>query len=214
MRSSAKPLLLATRSEDKAREIRRILAPVLGRRELIAPHQAGIEPSPEEDGLEIHNTFRANALAKAAYFHARTGLSVLADDSGLVVHALHGAPGVRSKRFSGRNDLHGRELDRANTGLLLQRLEPVDEQLRAAHYACAAVLMPARAAALCAIGSVTGSIARSPAGDHGFGYDPIFYFPPLGATFGQVSLEVKNRCSHRAHAFRALAALCLAQLRG
>src|SRR6185437_14496047 len=113
-------LLIATRSPGKLRELR----PMLSARgfEAIDLTEANLDERPEEDGLEVFETFEANALAKARYFHARSALATVADDSGLMVDALGGAPGVRSKRWSGRPDLSGRALDEENNALLLRRL--------------------------------------------------------------------------------------------
>jgi XTP/dITP diphosphohydrolase len=203
-RAEAKPpLLLATRSTDKAREIGEILGP-LARRELITLADLGLAVSPAELALECHSNFRANARAKAEYFRALTGLPVLADDSGIMVHALQGAPGVLSKRFSGA-PLTGGALDDANNALLLDRMAGLPLEARTAHYVCAAVLLDHARPPLAAIGSVTGRITEQPAGDGGFGYDPLFFFPPLGRTFAEVEPSIKNQHSHRARAFRALA---------
>jgi XTP/dITP diphosphohydrolase len=207
------PLLLATRSEDKAVEIRHILAPAL-RREIISLRQAGIAPSTDEDGIEAFPTFHDNAIAKARFFAGLADLPVLADDSGLCVDALGGAPGVLSRRFSGRDDLSGAALDRANNLLLLQRLSSVPPYARAAHYTCAAVLLEPGRRPITAIASISGSIAPAPAGHAGFGYDPVFFFPPLGKTLAQLDPEMKNRYSHRGRAFRTLAALCYAVFQG
>ena len=114
-------LLLATRSADKAREIRRILDGVPGLR-LLDLASAGIDQAPEEEALEPYDTFEDNARSKAAYFHMKVGLPTVADDSGLEVDALDAAPGVRSKRFAPEQGLEGRELDRANNEDLMERL--------------------------------------------------------------------------------------------
>ena len=207
------PLLLATRSEAKAREVRDILtrfttAPVRTLRDLAIP------PLEDEDGIEIHETFRANAVAKAEYFARRTGLAVLSDDSGIAVDTIAGAPGVRSRRFCSRADLDGVELDQANNALLLERLRGVPDERRTAHYVCVAALLDPGRPTTVAIGTVSGRIAHAPAGSHGFGYDPLFFFPPFGATFGQTPPALKHAVSHRGRAIRALAAVCAGQLRG
>jgi XTP/dITP diphosphohydrolase len=203
-------LVLATRSPHKAREVREILA-TAGEFELVSLADLGLPPSSEEDALEHFETFRQNALAKARYFAAKTELPVLADDSGLRVDALDGDPGVRTKRFSGRNDLRGQDLDDANNALLLDKLGAVPDGGRGAHYVCAAVLVTTTGAELTAIGTFVGRIAYEPRGSGGFGYDPIFL--PLGPdghvadhTVAELSAEEKNRLSHRGRAFRALAA--------
>lgn len=202
MRSSA--LLLATRSAHKAAEIRRILAPLDLRVETLADR--GIPEDAAEDGLEVFETFRENALAKAGHFAALADAPVLADDSGLRVDALDGEPGVRTKRFSGRADLSGQPLDDANNALLLEKLAGVPEEERGARYVCAAVLAWPDRRALHALGTVRGRIATEPAGGGGFGYDPLFHAFELGARFAEVPEQDKDAISHRARAFRALAA--------
>ena len=197
-------LLLATRSAHKAREIGQILAPL--DLEVITLADLGIEPAPEEDVIEVHDTFAANALAKARYFAARLGRVTLADDSGLRVDALDGDPGVHTKRFSGRTDLQGQALDDANNALLLDRLSGVAEEERGARYVCCAAVAWPDGRSLGAAGTVRGRIATEPRGTGGFGYDPLFHVPRLGARFAEVSPEAKNAISHRSRAFRALAA--------
>jgi XTP/dITP diphosphohydrolase len=196
--------LLASRSPDKLREIREILAPAAV--ELLSLVDAGIPSSPEEDAIEVYETFRENALAKARYFAALTALPTLADDSGLEVDALDRAPGVYTKRFSGRTDLSRKALDLANNDLLLARLQDVPLQRRTARYVCAAAVAFPAARALVALGTSLGLIALHPSsGAGGFGYDPLFFVPALNATFADVPPEEKNRRSHRSRAFRALA---------
>ncbi len=204
MSGRARRWLLATRSPDKLREIREILAPtglrVVSLRELEVP------PAPEEDAIEAFETFRENALAKARYFAARTGLPTLADDSGLEVDALDRAPGVYTKRFSGRADLAGKALDEANNRLLLERLAGVPAERRGARYVCAAAAAFLDGDVLVAVGTTPGIIAETPSrGTGGFGYDPLFFVPELAATFADVSADEKHARSHRARAFRALA---------
>ncbi len=198
-------LVLGTRSADKLREVREILA-ARATYEILGLHDLGIEPAPEEEGIEIHDTFQENARAKALYFAERTGLPTLADDSGLAVDALGGAPGVRSKRFSSRLDLSGRALDEANNALLIEKLADVPTEARSAHYVCAAALAFPGGPAVTALGTCAGQIAHQPRGQGGFGYDPLFLLPDLGVTFGEASPEEKQRRSHRARAFRALIA--------
>jgi XTP/dITP diphosphohydrolase len=196
-------LLLATRSQDKAREIRAILAhrPDLL---LLSLDDAGVEPDPAEDQIEVFDTFAGNALAKARFFASRTGMPTLADDSGILVHALDGAPGVRSRRFSG-STATGQALDDANNRELMRRLAGLPPERRGAHYLCAAALAGPGHSTMVAIGACQGVLLDAPAGDGGFGYDPFFFLPAAGVTFGQLPPEYKNRISHRARAFRALA---------
>lgn len=196
--------LLATRSADKLREIREILAPV--GIELLSLADLAVPATPEEDTIEVFETFRENALAKARHFAALTGLPTLADDSGLEVAALDRAPGVYTKRFSGRADLAGKALDEANNQLLLERLASVPDERRTARYVCAAAVAHPDGRTAAAIGTTAGRIARTPSqGTGGFGYDPLFYVPDLNATFADVSAEEKHARSHRSRAFRALA---------
>lgn len=192
-------LAVATRSVGKLRELLPMLAaagyaPVdLG--------TLGIAATAGEEALEVHATFRGNALAKARYFHALTGLPTLADDSGLCVDALGGAPGVRSKRWSGRTDLTGQALDDANTAAVLVALGPGGE--RACRYACAAAYVDGEREAV-GEGAVAGRLLEAPQGAGGFGYDPYFWCVELGRGFGEVSREEKATVSHRARAVAAL----------
>jgi XTP/dITP diphosphohydrolase len=199
---SGRPLVLATRSEGKLRELRPLFAdagiPVM---ELGA---AGIEPSAEEDAVEAFATFEENALAKARYFQRRSGGSaVVADDSGLEVDALGGAPGVRSKRWSGRTDLEGQVLDDANNAKLLSAL--AGSRDRGARYVCVAAFTDGDREIACR-GETSGLIALEPSGTGGFGYDPYFFSSELGRTFGEASRAEKEVVSHRGRAFRALVA--------
>jgi XTP/dITP diphosphohydrolase len=195
-------VLAATRSGDKLREIRQILAPHTGL-EVIALHEAGIPESPDEDAVEAFDSFEENALAKARYFAARSSLPVLADDSGLCVDALGGAPGVRSKRFSGRSDLRGAELDRANNALLLERLAGIPDAERTGRYVCAVALVLPGGSERVSIGTCEGVVLAAPRGSGGFGYDPLFLVPEAGSTFGELSPADKDRLSHRGKAVRA-----------
>jgi XTP/dITP diphosphohydrolase len=219
MRSPPEPLLLATRSHDKAREIRQILQRSRSI-ELITLDEARLDPEPEEDDVEVYDTFLDNALAKAAYFARRSGMSVIADDSGICVAALGGAPGVRSRRFAAdapavtRNTIANSEPDHcaddtdgANNSLLLARLADVAAPDRAAHYACAAAIHMRDGRRIAAIGICSGTILTECRGSLGFGYDPLFLDPLTGRSFAELDPAEKNRRSHRARAFRALAAL-------
>ena len=198
-------LLLATRSGDKAREIRQILAPIFKGR-IIDLHEAGIAADPAEEDIEQYDTFLANAHAKAAWFLDISGLTTLADDSGICVDALGGAPGVKSRRFAAAPGLDGRALDEANNHRLLRELAGVPESGRTAHYTCAAVLHHPDGRRLAAVGIRSGLILDAPRGDGGFGYDPLFLDPASGLSFGELAPAVKNRTSHRARAFHGLAA--------
>ena len=197
-------LILASRSRDKAREIAAILPASLASA-LITLDEAGIEEDEAEQAIEVHDTFLANAHAKAAYFMRLTGRSTIADDSGICVHALAGAPGVRSRRFAWQPGLSGTELDRANNERLLHELRDTPDEQRTAHYTCAAVLHLTSGGRFSAIGTCEGTILHGPRGHGGFGYDPLFSIPHLGLTFGEIPPEQKHSLSHRARAFRALA---------
>jgi XTP/dITP diphosphohydrolase len=192
-------LLLATRSAGKLRELREIVAgsgfnPV-------SLLDIGIPESPEEEGIESHDTFEANALAKARHFNRLTSMPTVADDSGLCVAALGDAPGVWSKRYSDRKDLSGQALDDANNARLIHELAAHSD--RSASYACAAAFVSG-AEEHVVIGRTTGHITVEPLGDEGFGYDPYFFSLELGKTFGQATVAEKEAVSHRGRAFRAL----------
>jgi XTP/dITP diphosphohydrolase len=163
--------------------------------------ELGIEYSEKEEHIECFDTFEANALAKARYFHVRSGLPAMADDSGLSVTALGGAPGVWSKRYSGRDDLSGQALDDANNAKLLSELS--DARDRSAKYSCAAAYVDAKGEHV-ALGETHGRITDSPRGAEGFGYDPYFFSTELDKTFGEASIGAKQEVSHRGRAFRAL----------
>jgi XTP/dITP diphosphohydrolase len=194
-------IALATRSLPKAREIRMILPRSV---ELLSLDDLAIPPDPAEDDLERFTTFRENALAKAHHFAALTGLPTLADDSGICVAALGGRPGVHSKRFA-PPDAPGADRDDANNRHLLRLLDAVPHEERTARYLCAAALaLPAGPSCL-ALGACAGTILPAPRGTGGFGYDPYFFLPHLGATFAELPPDHKNRLSHRARACRALA---------
>jgi XTP/dITP diphosphohydrolase len=196
---SAEAVLLATRSAGKLRELRpmfeRAGVPVT---DLAA---AGISATADEDELERYATFEQNALAKARFFNKISGLPAIADDSGLEVQALGGAPGVRSRRWSDRNDLTGQLLDDANNLRLLGALLGADD--RRARYVCVAAYC-AGGVEWTARGETAGLVMDESRGSGGFGYDPYFYSLELGRTFGESSSEEKEQVSHRGRAFRAL----------
>ncbi|MDB4905770.1 MAG: Nucleoside-triphosphatase rdgB [Gemmatimonadetes bacterium] len=201
----AQPLLLATRSAGKLRELR----PMFEERGLrvVDLVEAGIAEGADEDGLEVFETFEENALAKARWFHARSGMPTVADDSGLEVRALGGRPGVRSKRWSGRADLRGEALDEANNAMLLQALEGAVD--RRARFVCVAALVDGVRGAMGERtwrGEVRGVLLREGRGAGGFGYDPYFAAEDTGGvrSFGELTGEEKSRVSHRARAFALL----------
>lgn len=198
-------LLLATRSGDKAREIRQILVTSF-RSDIVSLDDAGIAADPAEDDIEKYDTFLANAHAKAEYFLRLSGHATLADDSGISVDALGGAPGVRSRRYAAAPGILGRALDEANNQRLLRELGDAPPDARTARYTCAAVLHLPDGRRFAALGVRTGRILEAGRGDGGFGYDPLFLDLASGMSFGELPAEVKNRTSHRARAFHALAA--------
>ena len=162
-------------------------------------------PAPEENGL----TFAANAMLKAVYYSRfAPGEWVLADDSGLEVDALDGAPGVRSARFAADSGMaegtSAKDTDEQNNLLLLQQLTGVPQAQRTARYHCVLVAARDGMALHTAEGAVEGLILESPHGTGGFGYDPLFYLPALGLTMAEIDLETKHTLSHRGRAIAAL----------
>lgn len=186
-------ILIATSNPGKLREIQAVMANLAVRWLTLAD----LDPMPEarEDG----DTFEANAAKKALHYAAASGLWTLADDSGLVVDALHGAPGVRSARYSGTGD------DQANNRKLIAELRGVPAEKRNARFVCClALARPGEILAACR-GSIAGFIIDEPRGRRGFGYDPHFYLPDREATTAELDPAEKNRISHRGTALRTLA---------
>ena len=183
-------LVLASGNAGKLRELGAMLGP-LGWR--ILPQSDWDVPEAVEDGL----SFIENALIKARHAARHTGLPALADDSGLVVDALRGAPGIFSARYAGKG-----AGDEANNRKLLCELEGVPESRRSAHFYCAMALVRHEKdpAPLLATGSWDGVIALSPSGTGGFGYDPLFRVPGMNCTSAQLQPDEKNRLSHRGKA--------------
>lgn len=198
-------LLVATRSAHKVGEIREILADVPGL-ELVDLDQVGVPKSPAEEELEPHGTFEENAVSKARYFQALTGLPTVADDSGLEVDALEGAPGVLSKRFAPDEGLDGLARDLANNRYLVSKLRGVAPADRGARYVCVAALVEAGRPPRLFRGEAPGRIVDEPRGSGGFGYDPHVLDPLSGRTYAELSSEAKNERSHRGRAFAALGA--------
>jgi XTP/dITP diphosphohydrolase len=194
--------LLATRSSDKLREILEIVGHSSVR--LITLRDIDVALSPAEDDVENYDTFVANALAKARYFAKLTGRATVADDSGLMVDALDGRPGVRTKRFAADHGLVAGDVDHANNDLLLQLLRDVPDRDRGAQYVCAAAVVFPDGTAITTAGTCRGTITRERRGSGGFGYDPLFYIADLHATFAELRPSEKHARSHRALAFRAL----------
>jgi XTP/dITP diphosphohydrolase len=197
-------LLVATRNAGKVREIREILAgyPEL---EIVGLGDLGIGETEEEDALEVFETFEENALAKARYFAAKAGERTLADDSGICVDALGGAPGVRSRRFAGEDEARGLKQDEANNRHLLRLLDGLPPERRGAHYVCAAAVAEPGGREDVFVGTCDGVLLDAPRGTGGFGYDPLFWLPDEGMTFGELPPERKNAVSHRGRAVRAAA---------
>ncbi|MBK7900217.1 MAG: RdgB/HAM1 family non-canonical purine NTP pyrophosphatase [Azonexus sp.] len=190
-----KHLVLASNNGKKLTELRALLAPL------------GIEVTPQDElgvseAEEPHGTFVENALAKARHAALATGLPALADDSGLCVDALGGAPGVISARYAGEPKSDARN----NEKLLAELAALPGEQARGAHFACVLVLV--RSAddpqPLIAEGECPGRILAAPRGTGGFGYDPLFWLPELGKTMAELDAQEKNGISHRARAMARL----------
>jgi XTP/dITP diphosphohydrolase len=180
-------LVLATHNAHKVDELRRILGPRLGEIELIAYDG----PEPVEDGI----SFEANALIKARAAFEYTGVAAIADDSGISVRALGGAPGIHSARYAGTRD------DGDNLRLLLERMTGIDD--RAAEFTCAAAFV-AEDVEHVEVGVWPGTVLREPAGVGGFGYDPVFQPDGLTVSSAELSADEKNAISHRAMAFAKL----------
>lgn len=197
----ARALVLATRSAGKVRELRALCAAA----GVIADDLAalGFPVDPAEGAIEVHDTFEANARAKARWFAARLpGRVVLAEDSGLEVDALGGAPGVQSKRWAGLTpSLTGAALDQANNDALIRALEGADD--RRARYRCVAIIVDG-SREIVSHGTSEGRMLLAPRGAGGFGYDPWFHSEELAMTFAQASAEAKSRVSHRGRAVGAL----------
>ena len=192
-------IVIATRNEGKRKELEEILRDGLDRPITVLTAADVDLPEVVEDGV----TFAANAELKARSAAAHTGLPAIADDSGLAVDVLGGAPGIFSARWSGR---HGDDV--ANYELLLAQLADVPDEHRQAAFCCAAVFVdPAQGPApeaVVAEGRMTGRLGGEPVGDHGFGYDPIFVPDGFEVTTAEMTPEQKNAISHRGIAFRAL----------
>ena len=186
-------LVLASKNPGKLRELQEILGS-LGV-EVLLESQVGLDLEVEETGT----TFEENAFLKADAVMKASGLPAIADDSGLVVDALDGAPGVYSARFGGK------ESDAARTALLLEKLEGVPAEKRTARFVSAIACRLPDGRTFTAKGSCEGVVADAPRGQGGFGYDPVFLVPSLGKTFAELSAEEKNQISHRGAALRAFA---------
>jgi XTP/dITP diphosphohydrolase len=196
-------LLVSTRSQHKMAEIRQILADVPNL-EIMDLDDAGIAYDPAEEELEPYETFEENAASKARYFHGKSGIPTVADDSGLEVDALDGKPGVRTKRFAPGDDLEGEARDLANNAYLLEKLAGLPAQKRGARYVCVAALAGVEDGIPTFRGEAPGIVLEEGRGGGGFGYDPIILDESSGRSFAELSAEEKNDRSHRGRAFRAL----------
>ncbi|MEO8451954.1 MAG: non-canonical purine NTP pyrophosphatase [Gemmatimonadota bacterium] len=195
-------LLVATRNAGKQREFRRLLT--LEGLDIVFPDDVNVWETPAEVALELHDSFQANARAKAEYFCKLTGYPTIAEDSGLEVFSLDGAPGVRSKRWAGATG-SAAAVDAANNAQLARRLAGATETRRRARYRCVIVLLRTRSAMPDVFdANCTGSITTEPRGTNGFGYDPYFLSDDLAKTFGEATDEEKDGVSHRARAVRML----------
>jgi XTP/dITP diphosphohydrolase len=167
----------------------------------VFPEDLNLFEDPAEDLLEQSDSYRTNARSKAEYFAKRSGLPTVADDSGLSVDALDGEPGLYSSRFGGEG---ASDLERNR--LLLEKLRGVPRARRGARFTSAVVAARGDEVLFSAQESVEGLIAEEMRGPNGFGYDPLFLYPPFGRTFGEVPRADKDRVSHRGKAFARLRA--------
>ena len=186
-------LLVATRNAGKLRELNELLGGLPMR--CLSLDDMGLSDEVAETG----HSFLDNALLKARGYARLSGLVTLADDSGLEVDALDGAPGVQSARWAGPQ---ASDLDRIH--LLLERLRGVPAERRGAQFHCVAAVATLDGVFQTTEGTIRGRIIDEPRGSHGFGYDPVFFIPELGQTMAELAPEVKNRISHRARALTAM----------
>jgi XTP/dITP diphosphohydrolase len=181
-------VVLASKNAHKLKEISKITEKF--GIELILQSELGIDMDVEENG----STFEENSYIKAKAVMEATGLPALADDSGIAVDALNGEPGIYSARYGFDDSLD----DWGRLLLLLKNTENVPDGSRQAQFVCVITLVMPDGKTIQARGEAHGELLRAPIGEGGFGYDPIFYYPPLGKAFAQLSAEEKNRVSHRA----------------
>jgi XTP/dITP diphosphohydrolase len=186
-------LLLASQNPGKLNEMRQLVEGLPFR--VVGPRELGIAEAPEETGT----TFLENATLKALYYAGRSGLLTVADDSGISVDALEGGPGLHSSRFGGDG---ATDVDRNR--LLLEKLKGLPHEKRAAHFTSAVVVARGDTVLFQAQAQVDGFIAEETRGPNGFGYDPLFFYPPFERTFGEVPREEKDKVSHRGKAFARL----------
>jgi XTP/dITP diphosphohydrolase len=186
-------LLLASQNPGKLNEMRLLVEGLPF--EVVGPRDIGIRESPDETGT----SFRENAAIKALAYSRLSGRLTVADDSGISVDALDGAPGLYSSRFGGEG-----ASDRDRNRLLLEKLRGVSPARRGAHFTSAVAVARGGSLLFEAQESVHGFIAEEERGTSGFGYDPLFVYPPFGKTFGEVPRQEKDRVSHRGKAFARL----------
>lgn len=202
MAAEKRRVVVATANAGKVAEIASELD-VPGFEFVTAADLGGAAPDVEETG----ETFTDNAYLKAEAYRVRFGLAALADDSGLVVDALGGRPGVRSSRFAGE-----RATDAENTSKLLEELDGFGPEMRAARFQCVVVFVDEKGEPMSACGTCEGQIAFSPRGSGGFGYDPVFLPEEAsGSTMAELTLGEKNAISHRGKALRSLKEALLAE---
>ena len=185
-------VVLASKNKHKLVEISQITAQF--GMELVLQAELGVDIDVEETGT----TFEENSLLKAEAVMKATGLPALADDSGITVEALGGEPGIYSARYGFDESLddHGRLM------LLLKNTEQIPDGQRQAKFVCVISFITPEGQVIQARGEIHGELTREPRGENGFGYDPIFYYPPLGKTTAELSAEEKNEVSHRANALK------------
>ncbi len=187
-------VVLASKNQHKLVEISKILEKL--DIQLVLQSELGVDIDVEETG----KTFEENSFLKAEAVMKATGMPALADDSGIAVDALNGEPGIYSARYGFDDSLD----DWGRLCLLLKNMEQVPDGQRQAQFVCVITLVTPDGEVIQARGEAHGELLREAAGQGGFGYDPIFYYPPYGKTFAEVSAEEKNRVSHRAVALRAM----------
>lgn len=187
-------VVLASKNRHKLEEISQITKKF--DMELVLQSELGVDIDVEETGT----SFEENSFLKAQAVMQATGLPALADDSGIAVDALNGEPGIYSARYGFDPTLD----DWGRLQLLLKNTEQVPDGQRQAQFVCVITLVTPDGQTIQARGEVHGELLRSPAGENGFGYDPIFYYPPYGKTLAQATAEEKNRVSHRAVALKVL----------
>ena len=187
-------VVLASKNRHKLEEISQITRKF--NMELVLQSELGVDIDVEETGT----TFEENSFLKAEAVMKATGLPALADDSGIAVDALNGEPGIYSARYGFDPTLD----DWGRLQLLLKNTEGVPDGQRQAKFVCVITMVTPEGQTIQARGEIHGELLRAPAGENGFGYDPIFYYPPLGMTTAEMPGEVKNQVSHRANALKVL----------